>query len=152
MTLLSINHGAKGVVMWTWPTSPALEDVTGRFAKVATGVGAGFWLGANSKALVVNGVPNQSVNAAAWIVGGNMLVSIVNVAGALSGRIVVSLPNGVRARAVRQSVWGGSGWAVSGVNKLVKTGMGAVESDVLIINLAGGALDELGGGNMTASS
>ena len=152
MTLLSINHGAKGVVMWTWPTSSTLADVTSRFAKVATGVGAGFWLGTNGRRIEVSGVPSGNVDAAAWVLGGKMLVSVINVAGSLGGRVVMTLPNGVQAKAIQQVAWGSSGWVVSRGNQLVRTGMAATESEILVLDIVGGAPSELGSGNLTATS
>ena len=152
MTLLSINHGAKGVVMWTWPTSAALADVTSRFAKVVTGVGAGFWVGANARMLQTEGAPSGSLDAAAWVVGGRMLVGVVNVAVEITGRITVMLPDGVQAKANRQVAWGISGWVVRGGNQLVRTGMGPMESDIVILDVAGGLLNEPAAGNLTATS
>ncbi len=152
MTLLSINHGAKGVVMWTWPTSGALADVTSRFAKIVTGIGAGFWLWANGRILQTEGAPSGSVDVAAWVVGERILVSVVNVAGEITGRVTVTLPDGVRAKAIQQVAWGSSGWVARGGNQLVRTGMGAVESDIVVIDIAGGLLNGPAIGNLTATS
>lgn len=138
--------------MWTWPTSAALADVTSRFAKVATSIGAGFWVGANGRILETKGALSGTVDAAAWVVGQGMLVSVVNVAGVINGRVTVTLPDGVQAKAIRQAAWGSSGWVISGGNQLVRTGIGALESVILVIDVAGGALNEPASGNLTATS
>ena len=36
MTLLAVNHGAMGIVMWNYPTSADLADLTSRLAAVLT--------------------------------------------------------------------------------------------------------------------
>lgn len=151
MTLLSINHGAKGVVMWTWPTSAALAGVTSRFAKVVTDIGAKFWLGANGQRLEVRGAPSGSVDAVAWLVGQRMLVSIVNVGGPITGRVTVILPDGVRTEKVPQVAWGNAPWLPRGGKQLWQTGMSAMESDLMDFDVVGGALNELAIGNLTAT-
>ncbi|KAI4183262.1 MAG: hypothetical protein LQ346_006387, partial [Caloplaca aetnensis] len=37
MALLSINHGATGIVMWTFPTADEIVEGTSKFSKVVTG-------------------------------------------------------------------------------------------------------------------
>ena len=140
--------------MWTWPTSAALADLTSRFAKVATGVGAGFWLGANVEMLEGSGGGELGgqVDAAAWVVGGMILISIVNVAGQINGRIEMRLPRGLQARSTPQVAWGSNGWRVTGGNQLVRYGMGPIESDILILAVTGGTLSQSEGANLTATS
>ena len=138
--------------MWTWPTSGALADVTSRFAKVVTGIGAGFWLGANGRVLETEGASSRSLDAAAWVVGERMLVSVANVAGEITGRVTVTLPDGVKAKAIQQVAWGSSGWVFRGGNQLVRTGMGAIESDIVVIDIAGGLLNGPAIGNLTATA
>lgn len=103
MTLLSINHGAKGVVMWTWPTSPPLSDVSTQFAKLATGAGPTFWLGAVERQIQV--IQGALVDAAVWVVGDQMMVSVVNVGGDVSRSVVVILPDGIVAQSVKHVFW-----------------------------------------------
>lgn len=138
--------------MWTWPTSAGLADVTSRFAKVVTGVGAGFWLGANAVALKTNGGERATVDAAAWVVEGGMLISVVNVAGAITGEVSVILPDGLRVKAIRQVAWGSSGWVIKDGNQLVRTGMGAVESDIVVIDIVFRESNGPASGNLTATS
>lgn len=77
MTMLSINHAAKGIIMWTFPTTPDLTDVTSRLAKVLTGLCAAYFLGAEMvMGLAVAGA--IAIDASAWWVGDSILVSIVN--------------------------------------------------------------------------
>lgn len=140
MTLLSINHGAKGVVMWTWPTSSALTDVTSRFSKLATQNAAPFWLGTNAQLVDarVDGKVVVGLEAAVWVVGTATLVSVVNVAGRIPGAVVITLPSGVQARAIRHTAWGSGGWKVSDGNKLTRNVMEMMESEILILESAGG--------------
>lgn len=151
MTLLSINHGAKGVVMWTWPTSAELAGVTSRFAKVVTDIGAKFWLGANGQRLEVRGAPSGSVDAVAWLVGQRMLVSVVNVGGPITGRVTVILPDGVRLEKVPQVAWGNAPWLPRGGNTLFETRIEAMECTLMDFDVVGGALNEPASGDLTAT-
>ena len=100
MTMLSVNHGAKGIIMWTFPTTPELTAVTSRLAKLLTGgTCAKSLLGAELSGLIVSGA-NQ-VDASMWRVQNSLLLGIVNPAHqCATGPIDVSLPTGTIATSI----------------------------------------------------
>lgn len=134
MTMLSINHNAKGIVMWSYPTELALMDVTSQLAKVLVRKDVmGFLLGAPTTPLPVTGHPR--IDAAGWKVGDSMLVSILNLEYAelpQTAEVTVTLPG--RASSVSHVLWGPGGWGVSG-GKLVKNGLSGLETDLLVVAL-----------------
>ena len=72
MAMLGINHNAKGVVAWQFPTTAGIEKITSKLAKVITAQDVTeMLLGANAVALRVSG--QSRVDAAAWVVGNKML-------------------------------------------------------------------------------
>lgn len=78
MILLSLNHGAKGVVMWLFPTAGEIVGVASKFSKIVLareGLGA-FVSVAQAMAVPVSGA--ESVDAAMWRVGNRMMVTAVN--------------------------------------------------------------------------
>lgn len=75
MTMLSVNHGAKGVVMWIYPSVPPLNNVTSQLAGVLTQADiARYVLGSNPIPLQVQG--ESKVDAAGWTSNGKMLMSV----------------------------------------------------------------------------
>ena len=138
MTMLSINHGAKGIVMWTFPTTDELTELTSRFGRVLTGKVAPFVFGVKMlRNLEVEG--GQGVDVSAWIVGDRILLSIVNPAhqdalGALS----VHLPSDMRGTDVATTLWGDGGWRLTGggaTTQLTRSGMEALRVDILILTI-----------------
>ncbi|KAL1984251.1 hypothetical protein VTN96DRAFT_9303 [Rasamsonia emersonii] len=131
MNLLSINHNAKGIVMWSYPTEPDLEDVTSSLSKVLAAPNVtSFLLGAPTTALKTAGA--DRIDAAGWQVGKQMLVSILYLEYIDSdSQVTISLPT--PASSVTQVLWG-TGWTVSGGN-LVKNGLKGLEADLLIVGL-----------------
>ncbi|KAL9089464.1 MAG: hypothetical protein Q9165_005785 [Trypethelium subeluteriae] len=137
MDVLRLNHGAKALVAWTFPTQPDLEGVTSRMAGVLTQEEVtGFLLGAQPTAVVVsagNGTL-ENADAAVWVRGGRMLVSIVSLDYEdVGGTIRVSLPG--NASAVSSVLWGNGGWTVSG-GALTKSGLSGLEVDMLVLDLS----------------
>lgn len=131
MAVLSINHGAKGIVAWDWPTQPDLADVTASLAKVMTAADvAGLLLAAPTTSLVVEG--RSRVDAAAWVVGSKMLVSVVSLEYVdTTENITVALPKAAGASSVK---YGPGGWTVSGTT-LFKTGLQGLEVDLLVLDV-----------------
>ncbi|KAJ5620619.1 hypothetical protein N7510_004603 [Penicillium lagena] len=130
MTMLSLNHNAKGIVMWDYPTSEALAKATSRLSRVvASDEVARFMLGASTVPLSVIGDP--SMDAAGWRVGDKMLVSILSLQySAWSSSVTVELPEG--ARAITQVLWGSGHWQL--VNgHLVKDGGEGLETDLVVV-------------------
>lgn len=141
MTMLSINHGAKGIVMWIFPTTDELVDVTSRLAKVLTEECAKFILGAPLlKDIKVTG--GDSIDVSAWLVDDTLLVSIVNPAyEALNGILSIDLPGGTKAQDDLDSLWGDGTWQASpGSSMISKQGMLGLEVDILTLRVVEGAV------------
>ncbi|KAE9976952.1 hypothetical protein EG328_002345, partial [Venturia inaequalis] len=135
MNMLSINHAAKGVNMWDFPTSADVLAVTNRLATVlTTDTVANFLLGAPLvRKLDVVGATR--VDAAAWVGTSSMLLSVVNLNyGNLQGKIVVTLPAGARVKNVNNTLWGDVKWAVNGT-KLETDGLLGLEVSLVILEL-----------------
>lgn len=129
MTMIAINHGAKGIVQWDYPSYPDLEATSERLAKVLpTDEVASFFLGAPlTKALPVEG--SDEIDAAAWVdpKNGEILVSVVNMSyKAQATSIKISLPEGIEASAVNKMFLGDRSWAVDG-NTVTVEGLSGLE-------------------------
>ena len=133
MAMLSINHDAKGIVAWDYPTAPELESATSSLSTtLTTQEVTAFILGAPTLALSVSG--ESRVDAAAWKVGSQMLVSIVYLKYSdSSAEVTIALP--VEATAVNSVQWGEGGWTING-QSLAKTGLNALEVDLIVLDLA----------------
>lgn len=140
ITLFSIGAGTKGVVMWAWPTSPALAAVTKNFSKQVVSAATPFWLGSNvlRRPATENGVPSKTLDICGWVVGSQMLVTVANAGSTdISGEIGWLLPDGVHGKAFGQILilWGSEGWTLNGRDQLVKRGFAAVDNAVLIVDI-----------------
>jgi hypothetical protein len=130
MNMLFLNHGAKGIAMWDYPTEPGLANLTGALSKVLTSSTiSSFLLGSFVEAADVTGLTR--VDAAYWTLNNKTLVSVVNknYVDSLNVTVSIELPSTVTS--VSSVSWG-SGWSVSG-GKLVKTGLSALEVDIFIV-------------------
>lgn len=133
MNMLSVNHNAKAIVMWDFPTTPDLENATSRLAQTLTRADVtSLLLGASlSAGLDVAG--QARVDAAAWVLGTQMLVSMVNLKYADSGSAVhVNLPTA--AKGIREVLWGSCDWTV-GNGTLSKAGLQGLEVSLLMLDL-----------------
>ena len=134
MAMLSINHAAKGIVAWDYPTTPAIASVTSQLAKVVTVAPvSGFLLGSSpTKSLSVKG--QSRIDASAWIVDAQMLVSIVNLDYLDTGaNVSITLPAAVAS--LSSTAWGQGNWSFGG-ETLYKVGLSSLEVDLLIFDLA----------------
>lgn len=141
MTMLSVNHGAKGIIMWTFPTTPELVNVTSALAELLTDKCADLLLGADlSSGLAVDGAPAADVSV--WENGQRMLLSIVNPSYEDAvGLVEFQLPINVTAHNFT-SLWGENQWkAVDDgggyIRSLQKTGLSGLSVDVLLLSLRG---------------
>ena len=139
MTMLSINHGAKGIIMWIFPTTAELTDVTSRLARVLTGICANYILGADIMTEpAVDGV--SAIDVSAWKTRDSILVSIVNSAHENTTEpISLSLPEGLRATTITQALWGDGGWhltSTSSATHLQRSGIQSLSTDILILSLS----------------
>ncbi|KAE9961843.1 hypothetical protein BLS_001260 [Venturia inaequalis] len=142
MAMLFVNHGAKGVVAWNFPTTEELKIVTAGLAKVLSAADVtGFLLGARPVGLLGEGMAgggkvSEDLDVATWKVGGKMLASIVYVGlEGYVGGVGVKLPAKVKS-GIRQ-VWpveGSTGWVVKD-GSLVKSGLGAMEVSILVLDV-----------------
>lgn len=135
MTMLSLNHNAKGIVMWDYPTSTELAQVTSELSRVlASEEVARFLLGAPTVVLQARG--HKKMDVASWRIGDQMLVSILSLqTPAWDSRVVIALPEG--ARSVRKVLWGSGEWKFVG-GQLVKMGGRGLETDLVIVEFESG--------------
>ncbi|RDW82700.1 hypothetical protein BP6252_03812 [Coleophoma cylindrospora] len=135
MNMLFINHGAKGIAMWDYPTEAGIANTTGALSRVLTKPAiTSFLLGSFVQALPVAG--EERIDVASWTVGSQMLVSVVSkdYVPAPSANVTIAMPAGVKATGLSELLWG-SGWVVAG-GMLYKTGVEALEVDMFVLDLA----------------
>ncbi|EXF78230.1 hypothetical protein CFIO01_00225 [Colletotrichum fioriniae PJ7] len=138
MTVLSVNHGAKGIVMWNYPATPELEGLTSKLAGVFTNEAAvGFLLGTErTQDLAVEGA--KRIDAALWIdeAKKQLLVSVVNLSyDEISGEIRVVLPDGVEIGEVVEVLWGDVAWEMGEGGLVATEGLLGLQTSVLIAEL-----------------
>ncbi|TVY90973.1 hypothetical protein LAWI1_G006562, partial [Lachnellula willkommii] len=133
MNMLSVNHNAKGIVMWDYPTEPGIITITSELSKVLTADLASSFLLGNFTigSLPVAGA--KRVDASAWIVGSQMLVSVVNLEYASKqGVVTIELP--AVATGVNSVLWGEGVWTVSG-GMISTNGTTGLEVDLILMDL-----------------
>jgi hypothetical protein len=139
MTLLAVNHGAKGIVMWDYPTTAEILNVTNHLATVLTSSTiADFLLGTPlTKTLSVLGA--DRIDAAAWIdqEAGLALLSIANLNYRnVADAIEVTAPDGTSFTSVSDTLWGDIIWEVEDGQTLSSSGgMLGLQVSVLLVNI-----------------
>ncbi|KAK1484320.1 hypothetical protein CCUS01_04032 [Colletotrichum cuscutae] len=138
MTVLSVNHGAKGIVMWNYPATPELEGLTSKLAGVFTNEAAvEFLLGTErTQDLAVEGA--KRVDAAVWVdeAKKQVLVSVVNLSyDEFSGEIRVVLPDGVKVGEVVEVLWGDVAWEMVDGSLVATEGLLGLQTSVFITAL-----------------
>lgn len=131
MNMLFINHGAKGIAMWDYPTVPSIANITSLLSEALTSeLVTPFLLGSFFQAVDVVGL--QRVDVAYWSLGNRTLVSVVNknYIDSPAAHLSISLPRSFGQ--VGQVVWG-SGWSVDGGN-LTKVGIEALSVDLFVVS------------------
>lgn len=140
MTFLGVNHGAKGITMWDYPTTSELFNLTGDLSTLFTsGSAAGFLIGSpRMQNLTVAG--DDTIDAAIWVdkTSGKAMLSVVNLSYSnTSGPVTVALPTGVVAESIEESLWGGSAWQVGSNGTMsATTGLGGLETAIFVISLS----------------
>lgn len=133
MNMLSVNHAAKGIVMWNFPTTAAILNVTNALAAVLTTDRVTNFL-VNSPMtglLQVDGA--DRVDATIWDYGDSLLLSVVNLNyGNLNGSITVQLPDDIQASAVDESIWGQANWTATG-STVSTNGMLGLQVSVMVL-------------------
>lgn len=143
MTMLSINHGAHGIVMWDFPTTPEILQITTRLAPILTNSTiANFFLTKPRFALSPSSSSSSQaqktdIDATIWIDDEMILVSIVNLGlQNLGGEILISLPDGVMVDEKigrMEKLWGEANWiGVDGGKTLRSEVFMGLESSILI--------------------
>ena len=130
MMLLSFNHGAKGVMSWTFPTSDTLAQAHSQMAKIATVPPVStFLLGAQPTEVEVKG--QGDVDVAYWKVGKRIMVGFVRPEyDAGNGKVTIDLPE--RAGGIASQPWGSLPWTLEGQTLTVR---GLVELDTSLVIL-----------------
>ncbi|KAJ0103896.1 glycoside hydrolase subgroup catalytic core [Diaporthe amygdali] len=140
MTLLAVNHGAKGLTMWDYPTTAELFNVTRDMAALFTGTtAASLFLGApRFQGLPVSG--SDDLDAAAWVdeKNGQAMVSVVNLNYYdISEPLSVALPEGLIASTLETSLWGDDQWKVGPNGSLIASdGVGGLATAVFVVNIS----------------
>ncbi|KAK0626400.1 hypothetical protein B0T14DRAFT_424224 [Immersiella caudata] len=135
MVALSLNHGAASIISWLYPTSSLLARAHGALSRVITNSPVvDFLFGARPVPLGVKAPGTELVDAAGWIVGGKMLVCVVNGGYANVERAVeVDVGNGTVVSAVH---WGSVPWKLE-EGKLKVSGLGGMEVSMVVVELRG---------------
>lgn len=134
MMMLSVNHNAKGITYWIYPSTDGVNIGSGELGKVfQSKLGMEFLFGTNAiKGLLVTG--EALVDASAWIVGKKMMIGVASGEYVDSSALIsIMLPDS--AASVDKVLYGDSGWTVSG-NRLSKTGLKGLEVGVVVLNLS----------------
>jgi hypothetical protein len=139
MTLLAINHGAKGIVLWDFPTTVDISNVTRHLASILTDdQTAGFLLGTPRTQTLGTGM-NNAVDATIWVDAEAQLalLSIVNMEYGNAGIVgEVTAPDDVIFTSVVEILWGDLGWQVEDEKTLVSpTGMLGLQASVILVSL-----------------
>ncbi|KAF2247709.1 hypothetical protein BU26DRAFT_460064 [Trematosphaeria pertusa] len=130
MGLLRVNHGAKGIVAWIYPTSAEVESVT---SELATVIGAqdvtAFLLGAERMPLETSG-GDGLIDAAAWVSGAEILViAVYQGSAAVNGTAEIKMPKAVENV---EPLWGSGGWMISAEGEsLVKVELEGLDASIM---------------------
>lgn len=140
MTLLSVNHGAKGIVMWNFPTTAELSVFTSEMSSLFTGQDApAFLIGApRTGDLAVTGA-NGYLDATVWVdaASGTALVSVINMNYDAVGSANVALPAGVTVSTIDSYLWGNSTWQAGENGTLsLASGLSGLETAVFVVSLS----------------
>ncbi|KXH64108.1 hypothetical protein CSAL01_09431 [Colletotrichum salicis] len=139
MTVLSVNHGAKGIVMWNYPATLELEGLTSKLAGVFTNEAAvGFLLGTErTQDLAIEGA--KRVDATVWVdkAKKQVLVSVVNLSyDEIQGEIRVVLPDGVEVGEVVEVLWGDVAWEMGDGGLVATEGLLGLQTSVFVAELS----------------
>ncbi|KAK3373605.1 hypothetical protein B0T24DRAFT_553079 [Lasiosphaeria ovina] len=136
MNALALNHGAQALVSWVWPASAPLGAAHGAMAKVvAASPVVDFLVGGDRPhpaAAESAGSGAGVIDAAYWVVGKKMLVSVVNGGYVdISGTVAVAVPNAI---GIASTPWGDVGWRLQD-SKLTVPVLPALATSMVILEL-----------------
>ena len=134
MMMLAVNHNAKGLSYWLYPSTADINLGSGQLGKVfQQEPGIDFLFGTNAiKGLAVAG--EALIDASAWILGKKMMVGVAS-GQHVNSSAVVSITLPASASSVDQVLYGDSGWSVTG-NTLSKAGIKGLEVGIVVLNLS----------------
>ncbi|PSR80142.1 hypothetical protein BD289DRAFT_455485 [Coniella lustricola] len=142
MTLLGVNHGAKAIVNWDFPTTAELAGVTAQLAGLFNNSAVTSFLIGSPRTQDLGVVGGGGiVDAAVWVKeeeeeNKTALVSIVNLDyDAVSGPVTVALPERLSVSGVKTNVWGNTTWTVEDGAITVAGGLDGLDVSVLIVTL-----------------
>lgn len=133
MMMLSLNHGAKGITYWIYPSSSSINELSGEIGKIFDSeIVKEFIFGTEPrKGLKVEA---GEVDASAWILGSRIFVGVAN--GRFStGRVEISMPEGIEAGSVRSVLYGNRDWIIEN-GMLIKNALVGLEVSLLVLNVA----------------
>ncbi|OHF00862.1 hypothetical protein CORC01_03936 [Colletotrichum orchidophilum] len=139
MTVLAVNRGSKGIVMWNYPATAELEALTSKLAGVFTNKAAvGFLLGTErTQDLAVEGA--KRVDAAVWVdeEKKQALISVVNLNyEEIQGEIRVALPHGIEVGKVVEVLWGDVAWQMGEEGLVATEGLLGLQTSLFIAELS----------------
>ncbi|TKA79452.1 hypothetical protein B0A55_04226 [Friedmanniomyces simplex] len=112
MMVLSFNHGAKGIMSWTYPTSESLGEAHGAMAKIATVSPVSTFLIGVPEATRITVPGHELLDVAYWVLNKQILVGVVNLDYvSQNSTIEILLPVSVTGMASQP--WGSVGWVVT---------------------------------------
>ena len=137
MCLLALNHGAQGIISWVYPTSQILGAAHGALSKVVTrSPVVDFVVGGDRPHEIPVAIPGTDVvDAAYWVVGKKMLVSVVNGGYVdIHQTVSISAPN---ATIISSVPWGSNvNWKLENF-KLSVSKLPAMATSLIIVDLLG---------------
>jgi hypothetical protein len=133
MNQLALNHGAKSIMLWTFPTLDDLATANSQQSKVLTKSPVlEFVTGAQPRAISVDGF--ELLDVSYWMVEQQAMVSVVNLEYAdTSSAVKITLP--FTASSIISSPWGNVSWGLSG-NTLNVQGLDALVTSLVILDLS----------------
>jgi hypothetical protein len=139
MMMLSVNHNAKGLTYWLYPSTDAVNAGSGNLGRVfQTAPARDFLLGANAiKGLPVEGISGSNigaVDASAWILGEQIMIGIA-IGAYVDSDALVSITLPVEVSIIDKVLYGEPGWKADG-NKLSKAGLNGLGVDIMVLNIS----------------
>lgn len=134
MALLAFNHGAQSIISWVYPTTDLLASAHGKLARVVTASPVvDFLVGADRpRRAAVSVQGTEVVDAAYWVAGGQMLVSVVNGGYVdIDQTVVVEVPGASKIASVP---WGNVSWRAAG-SELSTSLLPALSTTLLVLDI-----------------
>ncbi|GAP87567.2 putative glycoside hydrolase subgroup catalytic core protein [Rosellinia necatrix] len=132
MNALAFHRGAVGIFGWTWPSSAVLFDAHSHMASVVTAAPVRDFLLAGKPGPLAAG-DYEFMDAAFWVDGDRMMVSVVNGGyDDIESPVLITLP--AAATSVESVAFGGLPWQLMGGQLAIDT-LPAMSTSFIILNL-----------------